>query len=203
MERDAPSTAPSALRTIRTTLNLSQAECAVALGVALETFRTWDSGRRPPPTAVIRRAEALTLKRPTHQRVPLHLLASELNVHVRTLRAAARDGRLAATFNPRPCFGKLTATATREAGARFMATWYRRTYGRGRRRLVAVCRVTVPTNYAAILVGLRHRLDLSQQQLAASVGAASKAVVYQWESGKRTPSKVFWLRIERLRRHSQ
>jgi DNA-binding XRE family transcriptional regulator len=131
--------------------------------------------------------------------VTLHLLADELHVHVRTLRAAARDGRLAATFNPRPCFGKLTATATREAGARFMATWYRRTYGRGRRRLVAVCRVIVPKNYAATLVVLRHRLGLSQQQLAARIGAASKAVVYQWESGKRRPSPVFWLRIERLR----
>jgi hypothetical protein len=32
------------------------------------------------------------------------------------------------------------------------------------------------------------------------VGAAGKAVVYQWESGKRQPSPVFWLRIERLER---
>ena len=60
-----------------------------------------------------------------------------------------------------------------------------------------VCRVTVPANYPATLVGLRHRLGLSQQQLAATVGAATKAVVYQWESGKRKPSPVFWLRIER------
>jgi ribosome-binding protein aMBF1 (putative translation factor) len=37
--------------------------------------------------------------------------------------------------------------------------------------------VTVPANYAAMIVGLRHRLGLSQQQLAAKVGAASKAVV--------------------------
>jgi ribosome-binding protein aMBF1 (putative translation factor) len=81
-----------------------------------------------------------------------------------------------------------------------MAKWYRRTYGRGRRRLVPVFRVSVPANYAAILVGLRHRIGLSQQQLAAKVGAATKAVVYQWESGKRKPSPVFWLRIERLQR---
>jgi DNA-binding transcriptional regulator YiaG len=65
---------------------------------------------------------------------------------------------------------------------------------------VPVCRVTVPTNCAATLVCLRHRLGLSQQQLAAKVDAASKAVVYQWESGKRNPSPVFWLRIERLQR---
>jgi len=65
---------------------------------------------------------------------------------------------------------------------------------------VAVCRVTVPTNYAAMIIGLRQRLGFSQQQLAAKVGAAGRAVVYQWESGKRKPSRVFWLRIERLRR---
>jgi DNA-binding XRE family transcriptional regulator len=132
--------------------------------------------------------------------VPLQVLADELHVHVRTLRAAAHDGRLAATFGPRPFFGKLTATATREAAATFMATWYRRTYGRGRRRPVAVCRVDVPVGYPAILVRLRHWLGLSQQELAAKVGAASKAVVYQWESGKRKPSPVFWLRIQRLLR---
>jgi DNA-binding transcriptional regulator YiaG len=190
----------SALREIRTRLGLSQAECAAALGVALETFRTWDAGRRLAPGAIVRQARTLKAKQPLHDRVPLQVLADELHVHVRTLRAAAHDGRLAATFGPRPFFGKLTATATREAAARFMAMWYRRTYGRGRRRLVPVCRVTVPANYAATLVGLRHRLGLSQQQLAAKVGAAGKAVVYQWESGQRKPSPVFWLRIERLKR---
>lgn len=190
----------SVLREIRTRLGLSQAECATALGVAVETFRTWDAGRRPAPEAIVRRARTLKAKRPPHDRVPLQVLADELHVHVRTLRAAAHDGRLAATFGPRPFFGKLTATATREAGARFMATWYRRTYGRGQRRLVAVCRVTVPANYAATLVGLRNRLGLSQKQLADKIGAATKAVVYQWESGKRKPSPVFWLRIERLQR---
>jgi len=190
----------SLLREIRTRLGLSQAECATALGVALETFRTWDAGRRPAPEAIVNQARTLKAKGPRHDRVPLQVLADELHVHVRTLRAAAQDGRLAATFGPRPFFGKLTATATREAAEQFMAVWHRRTYGRGRRRHVAVCRVTVPANYAGTLVGLRRRLGLSQQQLAAKVGAASKAVVYQWESGKRKPSPVFWLRIERLRR---
>ena len=190
----------SALREIRTRLHLSQAECAIALGVAVETFHTWDAGRRPAPAAIVRRAHALKVKQARHGRVPLQVLADELCVHVRTLRAAAHDGLLAATFGPRPYFGKVTARATREAGARFMATWYRRTYGRGRRRLVAVCRVTVPAHYAATLVGLRLRIGLSQQALAAKVGAAGKAVVYQWESGKRRPAPTFWLRIERLQR---
>jgi DNA-binding transcriptional regulator YiaG len=188
----------SALRDIRTRLGLSQAECATALGVALETFRTWDAGRRTAPEAILSHARTLKARQSLHDRVPLQVLADELHVHVRTLRAAVHDGRLAATFGSRPFFGKLTATATREAGAQFMAKWYRRTYGRGRRRPVPMRRVTVPANYAATLVGLRTRLALSQGQLAVMVGAASKAVVYQWESGKRKPSAVFWFQIDRL-----
>jgi DNA-binding transcriptional regulator YiaG len=190
----------SVLKEVRMRLRLSQAECAASLGVAVETFRAWDSGRRTTPAAIARRAQTLEAKQQPSDLVSLQVLADELHMHVRTLRAAAHDGRLAATFNPRPYFGKLTATATREDAARFMATWYRRTYGRGRRRLVAVYRVTVPANFAATIVGVRRRLGLSQQQLAVRVGAASKAVVYQWESGKRRPSPVFWLRIEKLQR---
>jgi DNA-binding transcriptional regulator YiaG len=193
----------SALRVLRAQLGLSQAECATALGVAVETFRAWDAGRRPTPEAIVFRAQTLKPKRTLHQQVPLHVLAKELHIHLRTLRAAARDGRLDATFARRLFFGKLTATATREAAVQFMAKWYRRSYGRGRSRPVAVCRVTVPENYVAALVGLRLRLGLSQQQLANKLGAASKAVVYQWESGKRRPSPVFWLRVERLSRLSQ
>lgn len=122
----------SVLRKIRTQLGLSQAECATALGVAVETFRTWCAGRRQAPEAIVRKARALKVKRPPHDRVPLHVLADEFHVHVRTLRAAAHDGRLAATFAPRTFFGRLTATATRDAAARFMATWYRRTYSTAR-----------------------------------------------------------------------
>src|SRR6266436_4068423 len=148
----------SVLREIRTRLRLSQAECATALGVAVETLRTWDAGRRPAPEAIVREVQTLETKQPPQTRLPLKVLANELHVHVRTLRAAARDGRLVVAISSRPHFSKPTTTATREAGAQFMATWYRRTYGRGRRRLVAVCRVTVPANYAATIVALRYRL---------------------------------------------
>src|SRR6476660_723417 len=103
----------SALREVRTRLGLSQADCAMALGVAVETFRTCDAGRRLAPEAVVQRARTLKANRPLHDLVPLQVLADELHVHVRRLRAAAHDGRLAATFGPRPFFGKLTATATR------------------------------------------------------------------------------------------
>jgi len=50
----------SALREIRTRLGLSQAGCATALGVALETFRTWDAGRRPTPEAIVSEARAIS-----------------------------------------------------------------------------------------------------------------------------------------------
>lgn len=66
-----------------------------------------------------------------------------------------------------------------------MATSYRRTYGCGRGQLVTVGRLTVPPNYAATRVGLRHRRGLSQQQPAARVGAASKPLVCQSGRGKR------------------
>ena len=36
-------------------------------------------------------------------------------------------------------------------------------------------------------------------QFAAMIGAAGKAVVYQWEARKRTPSPLFWQRIAALR----
>jgi DNA-binding transcriptional regulator YiaG len=190
----------SSLRGIRQRLQLSQVACAAAIGIAPETFRRWEAGRRPVPACILLRAQALTTKRSSPERLPLQVLANHFQVHVRTLRAAAHDGRLAATFGARPYFGRLTATATREDVATFMATWYRRTYGRGRRCLVPVCRVKVPESYSATVIGLRRRLGLSQQELAVKVDAAGKAVVYQWESGKRKPSPVFWLRVQQLQR---
>jgi transcriptional regulator with XRE-family HTH domain len=82
----------SPLREIRTRLGLSQAECATALGVALETLRTWDAGRRTAPEAIVSQARTLKEKGPSHDRVLLQVLADELHVHVKTLRAASHDG---------------------------------------------------------------------------------------------------------------
>jgi DNA-binding transcriptional regulator YiaG len=56
----------------------------------------------------------------------------------------------------------------------------------------------VPERYHAELVGIRRRLEFTQSQLAASIGAAGKAVVYQWEARKRKPSPVFWQKIQAL-----
>ena len=48
----------------------------------------------------------------------------------------------------------------------------------------------------ARLKRLRRRLRLTQHDLARRIGAANKAVVYQWESRQRKPSPVFWKRVE-------
>ena len=56
----------------------------------------------------------------------------------------------------------------------------------------------VPDDYDAQIRALRHARGLSQGQLATVVGAARKAVVYQWEARKRTPSPLFWRRIAAL-----
>ena len=86
--------ATSTLREIRTQLGLSQAECAAALGVAVETFRTWDAGRRPAPGALIERARALKTKSQTDDRVPLRILADEFRVKAGPeSEAVGREGR--------------------------------------------------------------------------------------------------------------
>ena len=59
---------------------------------------------------------------------------------------------------------------------------------------------SVPSDYDAQIRALRRARGLSQGQLATLVGAARKAVVYQWEARKRTPSPVFWQRITALHR---
>jgi hypothetical protein len=79
-------------------------------------------------------------------------LAREFGIHERTLRAAARSGRLVVELSTRSAFGR----------------------------------------------PIRRELHLTQAELAAKIGAARKAVVYQWESRKRCPSPVFWERIREL-----
>ena len=56
----------------------------------------------------------------------------------------------------------------------------------------------VPEDYNAQIRAVRRARGLSQAQLATLVGAAHKAVVYQWEARKRTPSPLFWQRIAAL-----
>jgi DNA-binding transcriptional regulator YiaG len=184
--------AMNALRRLRVQMELSQVAFATRLGVAEQTYRTWDSGRRTPPRSIVSKAKRL--KETAGGLLPMQLLA---DVHVRTLRKAAQDGRLQATFSTRMAFGKLIAFATREAVETFKGRYYRQTTQWNRPPKPTVC--TIPDDYDRVLVTLRARLRLTQSTLAERIGAANKAVVYQWESRRRRPSPVFWKRVQALR----
>ena len=66
------------LRQLRRHADLSQRDFAGLLDVPLNTFRMWDSGLRP----------------------------RNFRVHIRTLQAAVRTGRLAAQFSVKSVFGR-------------------------------------------------------------------------------------------------
>jgi DNA-binding transcriptional regulator YiaG len=189
---------PTVLRQCRDELRLSQAAFAARLGVALETYRTWDAGRRVTPAAIERRAHALAGHPDEHQLLPLAVLAGMVGVHVRTLHLAARLGRLTVDYDTRTTFRRLRPRATLAAAFTFRAMHYRK---HGRRGPVPppLTWDDVPADWSGQIRRLRAQLGLSQAQFAAAIGAARKAVVYQWESRKRCPSPVFWKRIEQLR----
>jgi DNA-binding transcriptional regulator YiaG len=69
-----------------------------------------------------------------------------------------------------------------------MRRYYRRCYSRYAARPVPLD-TTVPVDYDRQLRSLRRALRLTQSALAERIGAANKAVVYQWESRKRVPSR--------------
>ena len=85
------------------------------------------------PLKVLARARALATHRDDddHALLPLPVLALLIGVHVKTLRAAARDGRLPVTYDTRTTFRRLRARAT-PAGARaFRRSYYGRIGGAG------------------------------------------------------------------------
>jgi ribosome-binding protein aMBF1 (putative translation factor) len=114
------------------------------------------------------------------------------------MRCGARDGRLHVDLSTRSAFGRPIRFTTRAAVDAFVKWHYRQRYSRFAPRVAAPLIPTVPSNFASRIIGVRVRLCLSQAELARRIGAANKAVIYQWESHKRTPSVVFWSRIERL-----
>jgi DNA-binding transcriptional regulator YiaG len=186
----------NALRRVRLDMRLTQCEFATQLGVAEETYRRWDSGRRRPPRAIVYRARRLK-ETDGGKLLPLQALAAEYHVHVRTLRKAAQDGRLKATFSARMAFGKGIAFASRDAVERFKRQYYRQTTQWNRPPRPAAC--IVPADYDRVVRVLRTSLELTQGAFAAQVGAANKAVIYQWESRRRRPSPVLWRRVTSLR----
>jgi len=181
------------LRELRRSIGLGQRDFAALLSMPLETFRPWDSGRRVVSAVVLQRArEAVAHHQRQHELLMLDQLAKELHVHIRTLQAAVRTGRLAAYFSVKSVFGRPRRLATRAAAAEFMATHYRRFAGQ---QACPAPLPTIPHDYDQQLRALRRRLRLTQDGLAQHIGAAGKAVIYQWESRKRTPSPVFWQRV--------
>jgi len=181
------------LRLLRREANLSQHDLATLLDVPLNTLRMWDSGLRPAPVHVLKRTQdTLAQWAKKQELLPLATLAKELGVHLRTLQAAARTGRLEAHFSVRSAFGRPIRCASREAGEQFLATHYRCFSGQ------AICPLplaVVPDDYDVQLRHLRRCMRLTQGGLASLIHAGGKAVVYQWESRKRRPSPVLWQRI--------
>ena len=185
---------PRTLRDCRIALGQSQAAFAAMLGVPPESYRTWDTGRRVTPPKMLARARALATHRDDHALLPLPVLALLIGVHVKTLRAAARDGRLPVTYDTRTTFRRLRGRATLAAARQFRHSYFGRQVRRADRREPPSW-ASVPADYDVQIRALRRARGLSQAQLATLLGAARKAVVYQWEARKRCPSPVFWCRI--------
>ena len=188
---------PRTLRECRIALGKSQAVFATMLGVSPESYRTWDAGRRATPPKLLARARVLATHRDERALLPLPILALLIGVHVKTLRSAARDGRLPVTYDTRTTFRRLRARATLADTRAFRRSYYGRTVRPDDRR-APLTWASVPSDYDAQIRALRRARGLSQAQLATLVGAAHKAVVYQWEARKRTPSPLFWRKITAL-----
>jgi hypothetical protein len=136
----------------------------VLLGTVLSVWAWRTAGRLQPRAvsggAVVQRTlTRLTFGSGLQTDVLLSMaqLAACLQVHPRTLRAAARHGRLAVTYDTRSAFGRPVPRATVAAGEAFKRLHYRRTT-RWTPPVVGPTWSVVPENYDAQLVGLRMRL---------------------------------------------
>ena len=146
------------------------------------------------PNLATEPARVIATHRDDHALLPLPVLALLIGVHVKTLRAAARDGRLPVTFDTRTTFRRRRARATPAAAQQFRRRYFGRQVRRADRRQPLTW-ASVPEDYDVQIRVLRRERGVSQAQFAAMIGAAGKAVVYQWEARKRCPSPVFWCRI--------
>jgi hypothetical protein len=126
----------------------------------------------------------------------LDQLARELGVHVRTLRAPhALVVSWCNSHRGQRSVGRFGCDAIGRSGLN----------GAVLQTILFADGTKAITSRHACAVGLcrsasqvRRTLRLTQGQFAEAIGAANKAVVYQWESKKRTSSPVFWQTIERL-----
>ncbi len=123
---------PRTLRECRIALDQSQSAFAGMLGVSPESYRTWDAGRRATPLKILARARALATHRDEQALLPLPVLAQLIGVHVKTLRSAARDGRLLVTYDTQTTFRQLRARATLAAVTQFRHAYYGRRNDKGK-----------------------------------------------------------------------
>jgi DNA-binding transcriptional regulator YiaG len=183
------------LRSLRLATKVSQSVFAGRLGVSLDAYRPWDSGRREPPAEILVKAQALANVGAYDLPLALPILAKLLGVSVLRLREAARDGRLEITYETRTAFGRPIPRATRLAGEAYKRCYYGKRSRWVPRPAPPAPFPPVPPDFDRRLRDVRRCLSLSQAQLAERIGAVGKAVVYQWESRKRIPSPLFWSRI--------
>ena len=189
------------LRSLQRCRGLSQRAFAAALSVPLNTLRMWDSGLRiAPPDLLARAKQAVITHHRQHELLSLDALATEFGMHQRTLRNAVRAGRLAVQFSTRSAFGRPIRFTTRAAVSAYQTHYYRRSYSRTMTKPPRLSRIELPADCGEQITITRHALRMTMSAFAVRIGAANKAVVYQWESGKRTPSPVFWARIVAERR---
>ena len=125
------------------------------LGVPPESYRTWDAGRRVTPPKMLARARALATHRDDHALLPLPVLALLIGVHVKTLRAAARDGRLPVTYDTRTTFRRLRGRATLAAARQFRHSYFGRQVRRADRREPPSW-ASVPADYDVQIRALRR-----------------------------------------------
>ena len=92
--------------------------------VPLETYRPWDAGRREPPPQLLTRARTLAGYPDETVLLPLPVLALMIGVHVRTLHAAARSGRLGVAYDTRTTFRRLRPRATLKHALDFRRHYY-------------------------------------------------------------------------------
>jgi transcriptional regulator with XRE-family HTH domain len=114
------------IRDIRVRLQLSQAAFAALLGVSVQSYRPWDAGRRTAPAEWLEKARALATVHDPDRVRSLTQLATAVGAHPRTLRDAARTGRLAVVYGTRASFGHPVPSATMAAARAFMGAYYRR-----------------------------------------------------------------------------
>ena len=78
-----------------------------------------------PKHVMLRAAAAVAAYKRRQERLPLDQLARALGVHLRTLQAAARSGRLEARSSVRSAFGRPIRSESLAAGHQFQARHYR------------------------------------------------------------------------------